>query len=43
MFSPAQTNNIVAVRIAGRLYHVSSFREMAWNHEPVTVSILMKG
>ena len=31
------------VTIAGQRYHVSSFREMAWNHEPVTVSILMKG
>ena len=32
-----------SVTIAGQRYHVSSFREMAWNHEPVTVSILMKG
>ena len=32
-----------SVTIAGQRYRVSSFREMAWNHEPVTVSILMKG
>jgi hypothetical protein len=31
------------VTIAGQRYHVGSFRDMAWNHEPVTVSILMKG
>lgn len=32
-----------AVTIAGQRFHVRSFREMAWNHEPVTVSILMRG
>ena len=32
-----------SVTIAGQRYQVSSFREMAWNHEPVTVSILMRG
>jgi hypothetical protein len=29
--------------IAGQRYQVISFRETAWNNEPVTVSILMKG
>jgi hypothetical protein len=31
------------VSIAGRRYRVSSFREVAWDHEPVTVSVLQKG
>jgi hypothetical protein len=31
------------VTIAGRRYQVRSFRQTAWNHEPVTVSILVGG
>ena len=31
------------VSIAGQRYRVSSFREVAWDHEPVTVSVLQRG
>jgi hypothetical protein len=30
------------VTILGQRYQVTSFRETAWNNEPVTVSILVK-
>jgi hypothetical protein len=32
-----------SVTISGQRYRVSSFKETAWNHEPVTVWILQKG
>jgi hypothetical protein len=32
-----------SVRIAGQRYRVTSFRDHAWDGEPVTVSILQRG